>query len=311
MAICFRAGTYVLHVKVWGSKKTELPLAIFTEGYSKYLCKYACLTVLWHSGGPAWDSKIDKGNRKTGCAALRVVNSLDPLGKVFSAQVWQTGQPQSARHYAAGYGRRKSRIATIVQQHVVGYRLRQHKCFFDVANAFYSPYHDCIDEAMFTCVHDDDIGLVKQRYRDTAVCIEARDGWVCVRPKKPGAGRHLCASLERAGIAQNKEKQKHVPRFSGEGAQQQYKNILQFQTFPGRKLMRGRACRKEVAMDGSIRYVTCTSTQAWKYLRLAPCAIELRVHVYDGLSPRCDSRNCMILHANVLAALLRHVSTRP
>ena len=31
-SFCFHAGTYVLHVTVWGSNKTELPVAISTEG---------------------------------------------------------------------------------------------------------------------------------------------------------------------------------------------------------------------------------------------------------------------------------------
>ncbi|CAE7040638.1 unnamed protein product [Symbiodinium sp. CCMP2592] len=173
---------------------------------------------------------------------------------------------------------------------------------FDVANAFYSLYHDCPHEAMSTCVHDDDIGLVKQRYRDKAVCVEARDGRVCVRPQTGALQGDTCASdillevyhpridwwndrspqilvkdpvtrhvvdvslstyagdvsktimctdaadlgtqvdvfnfhldvsLERAGMAQNKEKQEHVPCFCGQGTQQQYKNILQDQTLPG------------------------------------------------------------------------------
>ena len=414
----------------------------------------------------AWQTsmgyKIDKGNRKTGCAALRVVNSLDPLGKAFFAQAWQRGQPQSARHYASGYRQGKSRIEAIVQQHVVGYRLRQskcsyNKCFFDVANAFYSATHDNIDIAVSECIQPEDFDLVKQRYRDTAVCIEARDGWACVRPQSGALQGDTCASdlflevyhpqidtwnarspqilvtdpitrrmvdvslatyaddvskiivcedandleaqvdvlnfnfdsnLGEVGMAQNTTKQEHVPCFCGPGARRQYKQILQEQRLPGsskrsakylggqqhhldtcedelqaresaarvswatfgrlwsrstlpkqalclifsgtvvaallsglealtlsaaqlrrldsimltygRKLMRGKACRKHEQPDGSIRYIACTSAHVWQYIRLVPCEVELRVRRLRWLQNLARQPDA---HSNVLAAL--------
>ena len=341
-----------------------------------------------------------------------MVNSLDPLGKAFFAQVWQNGQPQSARHYAVGYRRGKSRIEAIVQQHVVGYRLRQHKCssnkcFFDVANALYSPYHDCIDVAMSTlCMmrtldshvlqtfdwwndrspqipvkdpitrHVVDVSL--STYEDdvskTIMCKDAAD----LETQVDVLNFNFDASLERAGMAQNKEKQEHAPCFCGPGdqtlpgsckrsakylgGQQHHLDTCEdeikqreraaragWATFGrswsrsslpkqaiclifsgmvvaalvsgiealtlsaaqirrldsiiltyGRKLMRGRACRKEVQMDGSIKYVACTSTQVWKYLRLVPCEIELRVRRLLWLQSLVRQPE---LHANLLAAL--------
>ena len=57
----------------------------------------------------AWQTslehKIATSNRKDGCAGLRVVNCLDPVGKALYAQLWQHGCPRSQRHNASGYSR--------------------------------------------------------------------------------------------------------------------------------------------------------------------------------------------------------------
>ena len=261
----------------------------------------------------AWQTslghKINKGNQKEGCAGLRVVNCLDPIGKAYYTQLWKRGDRQSQRHYASGYCSRKSRIDAMVQQHVVGYRLRKNrksygKCFLDVANAFYSPYHTCLDSAVARVAHAEDLDLVQQRYKKAAVCIQASDAWACVCPRTGALQGDTSASdmflevyhpqidiwnaampqisvqdpisnfivdvslatyaddvskvlechgaddlvhkvvflndqfddaLQTVGMAQNHDKQEHVPFFAGQGAHQHYKHVLEHQNaLPGK-----------------------------------------------------------------------------
>eukprot|EP00434_Breviolum_minutum_P031879 symbB.v1.2.028194.t1/scaffold2897.1/size67685/5 len=261
----------------------------------------------------AWQTslghKINKGNQKEGCAGLRVVNCLDPIGKAYYTQLWKRGDRQSQPHYASGYCSRKSRIDAMVQQHVVGYRLRKNrksygKCFLDVANAFYSPYHTCLDSAVARVAHAEDLDLVQQRYKKAAVCIQASDAWACVCPRTGALQGDTSASdmflevyhpqidiwnaampqisvqdpisnfivdvslatyaddvskvlechgaddlvhkvvflndqfddaLQTVGMAQNHDKQEHVPFFAGQGAHQHYKHVLEHQNaLPGK-----------------------------------------------------------------------------
>ena len=76
----------------------------------------------------------------------------------------------------------------MVQQHVVGYRLRKakqsySKCSLDVANAFYSPHHSSLDAAVACVASTEDCSLVQQRYRNASVCVPARDEYACVYPR--------------------------------------------------------------------------------------------------------------------------------
>lgn len=261
----------------------------------------------------AWQTslghKINKGNQKEGCAGLRVVNCLDPIGKAYYTQLWKRGDRQSQRHYASGYCSRKSRIDAMVQQHVVGYRLRKSrksygKCFLDVANAFYSPKHTCLDSAVARVAHAEDLDLLQQRYKKAAVCIQASDAWASVCPRTGALQGDTSASdmflevyhpqidvwnaampqicvqdpisnfivdvslatyaddvskvlechgaddlvhkvaflndqfddaLQTVGMAQNHDKQEHVPFFAGQGAHQHYKHVLEHQNaLPGK-----------------------------------------------------------------------------
>ena len=157
---------------------------------------YNTTPLLWNT---SFGHKIGKNNKKDGCAAVRVVNCLDPVGKGFYTTMWARGWPQSYRHYASGYISHKSRLDAIVQQHVVAFRARQAgvsycKSFFDVANAFNSPSHDILGRRMRMVVHRRDFELMRQRYACTAVCIDASDGLLCISPQTGALQGDCCAS---------------------------------------------------------------------------------------------------------------------
>ena len=67
--------------------------------------------------------KISKGNGKEGCLALRTINSLDCMGKCFYKYIWRRGVSRSARPYAYGYARGRSRVEATVVQHAISERL--------------------------------------------------------------------------------------------------------------------------------------------------------------------------------------------
>ena len=68
----------------------------------------------------------------------------------------------------------------------------------------------------------------------------------------------------------------------------------------GRKLVRGAAGAKEVSADGDIKFTACTSRQVGDFLRLVPCAIELRIRRLRWLQQLVHRP---VLHANLLASL--------
>ena len=142
--------------------------------------------------------KINKGNGKEGCKALRTINSLDCIGKCFYKYIWRRGTHHSARYYAYGYAKGRSRIEAMVVQHVVSERLRTAgfsfvTSFHEIANAFPSMQHNHIQTATDAVVKDADRNLLRQRIGETAMVVEASDGRVVVSPK--------CGTLQGDSIA--------------------------------------------------------------------------------------------------------------
>ena len=304
----------------------------------------------------AWQTsmghKIDKGNGKNGCSALRVVNCLDPLGKAYYTQLWRRAEARSYRHYATGYCKGKSRIEAMVQQHVVGYRLRKahrsyDKCFFDVANAFYSPVHASLDAAVEQAALPADVCLLQQRYRSAAVCLDASDGLVCfslqtgalqgdtsacdmflevyhpcfdgwnshapkiivrdpitnfsndaldLQAQVLALNRDFDVALAPVGMAQNSNKQEHVP-FFGRNARQNYQQAFQSNLLPGKC---GRAAKYLGGQQHHLDQVN-DELQARKKAARVCWATFGRLWSRSGLPQRAL---CIIFAGTVVSALL-------
>ena len=140
----------------------------------------------------------DKNNGKESCQSVRLVNVLDPLGQSFYKNLWRQGAPRAARGYASGYAAHRSREEAILYQACLAHRLRAAKkghCIFfkDVANAFYSPAHSDLDQAVDRAARVSDAALLKQRHRKAIISIQAQDRRVNLLSRQWGlASWHLC-----------------------------------------------------------------------------------------------------------------------
>ena len=153
----------------------------FRSCLQQTLCQVRCsgsAPIEWHC---SQGTQIDKQNGKPLCEGIRVINVLCPFGKHVYRTLWNRGRPQSARGYAAGYAKNKSREEAIMQQLCLGHRLRSagvgHATFYkDIANAFYSPGHPRLDVAIEQTMAEDDKQLLRQRHRAASIHIQAADG---------------------------------------------------------------------------------------------------------------------------------------
>ena len=109
-------------------------------------------------------------NNKKGCAAIRLVHLLDPVGKGFFKGLWD-------RHvftnwdFAYGFSRGKRREAAIVHQRSLRHSLKKRGCsvhtgFFDVASAFPSPSHEALDSMLHATCPANDVAFL--------VCVSQR-----------------------------------------------------------------------------------------------------------------------------------------
>ena len=125
--------------------------------------------------------QIDKCNGKSGCEAVRLINTLDAVGKAFYLHIWRSGNVDVCRPYAYGYARGRSRLEAIAQQNITSWRLRHSRIshvtsFFDVANAFYSPHQVELDRIIDDNFSLNDAPLLKQRHQQAVVAVDASDG---------------------------------------------------------------------------------------------------------------------------------------
>ena len=133
---------------------------------------------------------MGKSNGKRGCAGVRLINVLDPGGKVFFKYLWGDAKPpQYAYTYGFRKGRRREQAILIL--HCVRWKLRQMglshtTTLHDVANAFPSPEHEDLHAMVDTCAREGDEGLLKVRCSDTVVVIGGHGGQEIA--VKPGCG---------------------------------------------------------------------------------------------------------------------------
>ena len=101
-------------------------------------------------------AKLDKHNDKEGTKGLRLINMLDPMGKLFFSEI-ERRTKEDAYAFAYGYHELRRRKQALLVHNAVTWRLREaareaappDKCvyshvstFRDIANAFPSLSHD-------------------------------------------------------------------------------------------------------------------------------------------------------------------------
>ena len=135
--------------------------------------------------------QLGKNNGKQGCAGILLINLLSPDGKVFYRRLWRRARPIRLP-WAYGFYSGRRREQAIVVQSTTGWRLRQLSVghtvtLHDVANAFPSPSHDCIDSMVDSCAWESDRPFLKHRYGNTCMVVTSRCGdGVTVRPRTGG-----------------------------------------------------------------------------------------------------------------------------
>ncbi|CAE8638109.1 unnamed protein product [Polarella glacialis] len=95
---------------------------------------------------------LPKLNGKKLCAAFRLINLLEPIGKAWHAGLFQLGEPQ-LYDWAYGFMKHRRREQAILQQRRLQYRIQQagYNWFtisWDVANAFPSVAHNALDSVI-------------------------------------------------------------------------------------------------------------------------------------------------------------------
>ena len=124
--------------------------------------------------------QLDKMNNKKGCAAIRLVHLLDPVGKGFFKGLWDRHLPTNW-DFAYGFSKGKRRETAIVHQRSLRHSLKSRGCsvhtgFYDVANAFPSPSHEAIDCMLRTMCPAADVALLQNRYRDALMSVTCAEG---------------------------------------------------------------------------------------------------------------------------------------
>jgi hypothetical protein len=96
--------------------------------------------------------QIPKGNNKSRCKAVRVINKLCPAGKTFTKLIWSRSRTEK-KDYAFGFTKGRRREQAILIANTVKWRLKQlgvnyAQSMHDVANAFPSMGHKTLDEML-------------------------------------------------------------------------------------------------------------------------------------------------------------------
>ena len=136
-------------------------------------------------------AQLGKNNGKKGCAAVRLINLLDPVGKMFFSFLWGRSR-EERRHGSYGFYKGRRREQAILVQNVLTWKLRTLKAGYvialhDVSNAFPSPSHDCLDETIRDVAHADNVLLLQYRYSNSRLRLDAgRQGTLLVAPGSGG-----------------------------------------------------------------------------------------------------------------------------
>ena len=151
--------------------------------------------------------QLDKRNGKKGCKAVRLINVMCPMGKVFFSTVWgQNTQSRADCSYAFRKGYRRE--AAILVQNVTAWKLRKCRAIDkknakmygftntlrDVANAFPSPSHDSLGEMIDAgAATAKDARILKHRFTSSRMCVMSKRGrGVVVRPGTGGLQGDVC-----------------------------------------------------------------------------------------------------------------------
>jgi uncharacterized C2H2 Zn-finger protein len=124
--------------------------------------------------------QIPKGNNKSRCKAVRVINKLCPAGKTFTKLLWGRSKTEK-KDYAFGFTQGRRREQAILIANTVKWRLKQLGVNFvqsmhDVANAFPSMGHKTLDEMLEKITHAEDTPFLKARHKHSQICIPTPQG---------------------------------------------------------------------------------------------------------------------------------------
>jgi hypothetical protein len=142
-------------------------------------------------------AQIGKQNGKQGCAAVRLINILDPAGKIFFKELWAAASPPRL-NFAYGFYKGRRREQAILVLHTTRWKLRQMglghtTTFHDVANAFPSTAYRALGKMVDECAHPGDRSLLKCRYGHTNVIIRGHgDKELVIRPRCGGLQGDAC-----------------------------------------------------------------------------------------------------------------------
>ena len=152
------------------------------------------LNTMWQGGAVlgmwqyAQTAKIDKHNGKEGTGGLRLINMLDPMGKMFYGQLEAQGQDEWY-DYAYGYYDHRRREQPLLVHYAVTWRLRGAASrarpaaksnysyvtsFRDITNAFPSMAHGAMNEAFDRTKGTREAAFLKYRHMDMQVRIDTR-----------------------------------------------------------------------------------------------------------------------------------------
>ena len=185
-----------------GFETPNLALPVFQECMRDLMCvirRTKQVPQIWHLG---LGYEISKHNNKPGCAGIRLVWSLDPVGKLYYKALWNRGNCTAERVYASGYLGGRRREQAIATQQLLRWRLRHTQrghctVLHDVANAFPSPCHAALQKACSEVGRDlFDRQLLRQRHEDAVLCIRAHDATIHMRPKSGNLQGDSIASIE-------------------------------------------------------------------------------------------------------------------
>lgn len=128
--------------------------------------------LVWNLSFPA---ELDKSNGQIGCAGKRLIHKLDPVGKCFFHMLWSR-HADVPRHYACGFLQRRRREQAVLQQRCVNWKLQKAglgrvTVLYDVKNAFPSPSHSSLDDAVRRVCRPADVHLLCLRHRAAFVLL--------------------------------------------------------------------------------------------------------------------------------------------
>ena len=125
-------GSYSIRITTKQVCFVEFGISHLSHLHSNVACYSYCKPsddqspLSWHRSST---QQLDKRNNKTGCRSLRLINLLDPCGRVFYNHLWARCTPQPSRSYAAGYAVPKKSFGTNFSAEMFGASIAQSENF--------------------------------------------------------------------------------------------------------------------------------------------------------------------------------------